>query len=897
MEKIFADDVSSALGIPPSTIDFNLTFTQLGGNSVSALTLISTCRKRGLNISIRSILGAFTIADLVRDRRIFYELCDPSSETSFSALTLSCNSFSTSNQDSRSENDLQPFPPDGSGGDLLHEITHDSRENQRRCPIPEMQLSLIHGSQKDPGINIIEYSEVHHPETVQQLRQAWEMVICSEPIFRTSYDIFTDRGYLIECSSTDFSWREVVVEDEESFVSERYCGVSDTTTVSGNEFKVVTLCAGGYTQVKSAIIWRVHHALIDGYSSRLIMKKVRRATTGSPEAPGPSFVALAQNLHHFREQQYEAGCKFWEQRQIEYPSAAWEIMLPPPAQQASGDKSSYTFVNIPITELGSHLRSMSVTMASLYYAAWALTMSIYMDSDELVFGSVMSGRDLPLDGVGDTVGLLMNVLPFHVRINREATSEDLLRQVSASLIDLAMFQWTTPEHGYSRHFSSIVAVQFNTLEYDGIGIDPIEQPECRVRSEIPLSVVVFDNGHIRFDYNALKFSKRDISNIGEVFQNAVMTLAKRCCNMQECMEALVTRPARDEISLLGNCFSSATRLSSIEDDLVSLFRRVIAQQPYAMAVSTTEISVSYEELDRLATRVAYSLCSVAEPQDIICVHADGSINWIIAIYGILIARCVYCPLDPSLPSEARDDNFNAAESKVFLAPFAKDKTHKPSTCIHFLAIDDLLGAQLAGTDAELYGDRTSSAIPQPSSDAYLCFTSGSTGKPKGVMCRHESLVAFQSNAEVRLQAEPGRHIAQIMSPAFDGSIHEIFSALSYGATLRLKCLTDPFEHLKTVDSAILTPTIAKLLNPTEFGNLRAVSYVPHYQGPITYLCRSTSSEKQSLRQLAMHGLLPSKLFTICTVQRKPHVVPQSSDFSRIKSLQLGGQIPQHDSIF
>src|SRR5438045_46242 len=116
--------------------------------------------------------------------------------------------------------------------------------------------------------------------------------------------------------------------------------------------------------------------------------------------------------------------------------------------------------------------------------------------------------------------------------------------------------------------------------------------------------------------------------------------------------------------------------------------------------------------------------------------------------------------------------------------------------------------------------------PKPRANAYVCFTSGSTGKPKGVICSHEGLVAFQRDPEVRLFAEPGRKISQVMSPAFDGSIHEIFSSLSYGATLVLANSAHPFAHLRLVDSAILTPSIAKVLVPDDFPKLTNVSYTP-----------------------------------------------------------------------
>ena len=107
--------------------------------------------------------------------------------------------------------------------------------------------------------------------------------------------------------------------------------------------------------------------------------------------------------------------------------------------------------------------------------------------------------------------------------------------------------------------------------------------------------------------------------------------------------------------------------------------------------------------------------------------------------------------------------------------------------------------------------------------AYLCFTSGSTGIPKVVICTHEGLVAFQSQFKVRLYAQPGIKVSQIMSPAFDGSIHEIFSALSYGATLVLPQKDNLFGHWASVESAILAPSIARVLHPELYARLCNVS--------------------------------------------------------------------------
>lgn len=166
----------------------------------------------------------------------------------------------------------------------------------------------------------------------------------------------------------------------------------------------------------------------------------------------------------------------------------------------------------------------------------------------------------------------------------------------------------------------------------------------------------------------------------------------------------------------------------------------------------------------------------------------------------------------------RDANFQCAAAKVFLVSSPSDKDLKPSSCDVCLALDELLAdPQVAPSDLSVRHS------PTPSANSYVCFTSGSTGKPKGVVCTHEGLVAFQRSAEVRLFAGPGRRISQIMAPAFDGSIHEIFSALSYGATLVLSDSIDPVSHLRSVDSAILTPSLAQRLAPSNFPKLKTVS--------------------------------------------------------------------------
>ena len=264
--------------------------------------------------------------------------------------------------------------------------------------------------------------------------------------------------------------------------------------------------------------------------------------------------------------------------------------------------------------------------------------------------------------------------------------------------------------------------------------------------------------------------------------------------------------------------SDRTTRTSITQDLVTLFEQSVSNVPNSLAVEKGDHSLTYASLDYAASRVANQLLEKVSPGDVVCVHSDRSMNWIVAVYGILKAGATYCSLDSALPQELRESMFSNAGAKVFVLPHAAQQNFSPASAERIVAIDDVLAPSEPDESTPLAHRKQ----PTPWSAAYLCFTSGSTGIPKGVLCTHGGLVAFQSELEVRLYAQPGLRISQVMSPAFDGSIHEIFSALSYGATLVLPKPEDLFGHLASVDSALLTPSIARAIGSDSYPGLKHV---------------------------------------------------------------------------
>ena len=783
--------ISNLLHIPPTELDHTCSFVAQGGSSLDAVTLSQACKLSGILLTVEYILTAFSLADIIHAASL-----QPADDPTNNQPTI-CNGFTS----------------------------RDSRSIQQagQYPVTEIQLTFINGSETRPGTNVIRHQQPCVPERIPLLKRAWNKVLEAEPIFRTKFQFKDGIGYLIETERPAFEWEEVIVNSEEEY----HAIIEETPTMTdvGFQFKVVVQHS---KPIVACIMWSVHHALVDGYSMGILLDKVENVARGHLVRPGPSFALASSELQRLQHTMKKQGHEFWEKQQSRFPAAVGEILLPPPRETFAKTRSILHSVtpDIPQTRLRSYAKEVGVTTASIYMAAWALVLSQFSDSDTVVFGTVVSGRNMDIPGVLETVGPLVNTLPLHVSLENEMMSHQLLWEVFSQLLELASFHWTTPEHGYRRDFSSAVAMQYESvMSKDITGVCPNRTTRTLINSDIPLSIMVAPDGEIHIHYLNTNFSVEQVELLGQQYSNALRSLCLPSYTIEMCLEDLMGTSFRQRLLNFGNCHSGLTTETSIHDDLVTLFERTTESDPTAMALEHRGRFMTYSELDKASSQLARYLRDTIQirPGEIVCAHADQSMNWIVAVYGILKANAIYCPLNQNLTPELRSSMFESSTSRFFLVPNVSDIVANPPTCEGLITVEEVIAsAEISHNSGESLW-KFPRIIPTPAAAAYLCFTSGSTGKPKGVICTHRGLVAFQRDREVRLFAGPGKRIAQLMSVSFDGSIHELFSALSYGATLVLPDSTGPFDHLQRVDSAIMTPSVAKVLNPADYPALKNVS--------------------------------------------------------------------------
>lgn len=85
-------------------------------------------------------------------------------------------------------------------------------------------------------------------------------------------------------------------------------------------------------------------------------------------------------------------------------------------------------------ELLKFCERSSVTLANLTLSAWAIVLRQFVGSDDVCFGYLSAGRDAPVDGIQDMVGIFINMLCCRVQFSDQQTLTDVSKSVQDDYI-------------------------------------------------------------------------------------------------------------------------------------------------------------------------------------------------------------------------------------------------------------------------------------------------------------------------------------------------------------------------------------------------------------------------------------------------------------------------------
>ena len=349
-------------------------------------------------------------------------------------------------------------------------------------PCSPVQEGILLSQLRDPkGYLFHVIFEVRHSQgsvvDTNKLRKAWSMVVSRHPVLRS---VFIDSNY------KGGSFDQVVVKALDDEVIELQCPDSDALGTLGEvqlrktnaerSTKLphqVTLCKTSSGRVLFKI--EMNHAVIDGGSVDLLLRDLALAYNDQlPAGTGPLF---SDYVKYIKGQAQEETAAHW----VQYLSGARPCHLSFSSATGASHQLGERMINFKrFPELQKFCEENSVTLANLTLCAWAIVLQNCTGSDDVCFGYPSAGRDSPVPGIQDAVGIFINMLCCRVKFAPGQTLLDIAKKVQDDFIknvpyqhcSLAQIQHELGWHGETL-FNTTLSIQ-NRSAHEGAGKQVLE---------------------------------------------------------------------------------------------------------------------------------------------------------------------------------------------------------------------------------------------------------------------------------------------------------------------------------------------------------------------------------------------------------------------------------------
>ncbi|KAI8833232.1 hypothetical protein BJ741DRAFT_566300 [Chytriomyces cf. hyalinus JEL632] len=821
LEKQIAEVWAEVLSITASTIGRHMTFFELGGDSLSAIRACHGLKRIGFELSVAQLFSAQSLAKVA-------DLCEKS-ETNASVgvndMDLSEDlkyldpenaeyEFCTINDQARQEV-LQDWP-------ALH-----LSEGFEAYPASPMQSAMVISTAKNPSAYVNQRT-FHLPKdfSLERMRHALAEVLSKRDVLRTSFVILQNAGVVqvlpnvmatVSISKSDASLSEFRMADEtQGFNLGEPLWIR--MAIVQNEYLVLT----------------IHHALYDGWSLSMIEQDIINCYDGENLVERPSFRNFINHLESQRRALHVD--EFWKAylKGIETPSQA--LMQNMDTSTASlidlGVKCRNSFNAIQIAS-----KSAGVTMAVFLKGAWAITLRRFTNLKDIVFGQVISGRDVNLQGVDRILGPTINTVPCRVQINEslmiheflQAIQEDYGKMLPYSNIGLVELQNLSGLRADNRIFNTLFV--FESLPTSS---------SATSRSFVTVEEEVWDVKSRSYDFELAIYptesalyarAKIDDSKIAAASAKRILDEFDATVSRMVELSKASAQATINDVRLSKSEYSKVLSFSGSTDTIkptYELFHRAFEDQacatPSAVAIEFRGKQLTYQELDAKANGLANILREKGvSHRDNVGLFVSRSIEMVVGLFATLKAGASYVPLDASFPAERLATMVNEAGCSVIL--FMDEhlrtlcevtaKVSSPS-----LALISISHALSCGN--ELLNTSKPSEISSGQDTCFIAFTSGSTGKPKGVQAHHAGISRLYDEPLKCQKIQHGMRVAQFLAIGFDGAQMEIFMTLSRGAALVLRDDMRLLETIQSVDVLRITPTGLAQFNPDDLPNLKIV---------------------------------------------------------------------------
>lgn len=404
----------------------------------------------------------------------------------------------------------------------------------------------------------------------------------------------------------------------------------------------------------------------------------------------------------------------------------------------------------------------------------------YTGQQDIVIGTLAEGRENT--SFRDQVGPYNNKLALRTQFEGGDSFSDLANNIKQVILDAYVHQFypfnelvdalqLQRDSGRNPLFNVMVVLQNNPIGKSiKQSLGTLKVRECQEvhysTSEVDLVFTFIEASEgiqVSIEYN------------GDLFNRA--TVLRLAAHLDQLLAIVTTQPDQpiNQLTLVDKVeehqllysFNNKTVAYPDHKTIVDIFQEQVDKTPDAVAVVFEKTELNYQQLNAVSNQLAQYLRKhyQIQPDDLVGIQLERSHWMIVAILGTLKAGAAYVPMDPEHPRERVEYIIEDCSCKVLIGQEELEK---------FIS------------EKDEYSTENQSTLLRPHHLVYCIYTSGSTGKPKGVLLEHQGLVNHIHNVKDYYKVDEHSRFLQFFNIAFDAAAQEIFTSLSFGASLYIR---------------------------------------------------------------------------------------------------------------
>ena len=645
---------------------------------------------------------------------------------------------------------------------------------------------------------------------------AWQHVVSRHSILRSSFHWSDENGprqivhTQVQAPIAFEDWRDLSAAQQEQRLAE----FLEADSARAFDVSVAPLIRVAVLQTQADLFYIVisnHHLVLDGWSMGIVRREVSETYAALKRGQQPNLAAppdFSAYLKWLDEQKSAGAPDFWKRELSGFTEPhALPIDRAPVTLPGPEDTFDEHVIDIP-EELSGRLaataRKHRVTMSTIAQGAWAVLLSRYCRTADVLMGMTVSGRRFEYPEIDSLVGVLINTLPLRVRLPSGGTVATYLQELQREVSRLREHEDTPLKHihewsnlpNHNPLFETLVVFE-NFIGHDlqlNLGGEIELASSHLARTNYPLVLVV--NPHAELGLRVIYHRSRFAAEAIERLLNHLVTIMENfATDLEQPFTSLNVLSDSEKHLLLDEWSMTAPAAANLKP-AYRQFETQAAANPGAPALEHEGRMLTYAELNARANQLARFIRNhpgEGAELPLVGIFLERSIDLIVAVLAVHKAGAAYLPLDPTYPTARLSLMLEDSGAGVLLS--RQSLIEKlPAFNGRIITVDGEAGEFQCLPEQNLEQGASLNDL------AYVIYTSGSTGTPKGVGVEHGSLANFVQSASASYEITSEDRVLQFASLSFDASVEEIFCTLSRGATLVVRAesmITSPKQFFES----------------------------------------------------------------------------------------------------